>query len=170
MTKRVEQIWEFVESVHEGQLYANKPYREGHLDGVVAILAEAGMSSESDIIIGAAHDAIEDAKDERHRQFVFEWLRHHLSDFEFQAIWALTGLGENRKARNADAKAKIKAFPASANYKLADRIFNWEQAVLHGKPQASMYQREDAEFFETVVALADNEYLIDRYRRLSGRV
>jgi guanosine-3',5'-bis(diphosphate) 3'-pyrophosphohydrolase len=163
---RTEKVWAFVEGVHDGQLYAGKPYREGHLDGVVGIGREAGLSSESDEIILSAHDAIEDAKDDKHRRMVFDWLQHNLTEFEFGVVWALTGLGDNRKARNADAKTKIAAMPEAANYKMADRIFNWEQAVLHGKSQAQMYLREDAEFTEGVVALATNQYLIDRYNAI----
>lgn len=167
---RTEAVWNFVEGVHEGQLYDGKPYREGHLEGVWGVLKEAGMTGESDEIIAASHDAIEDAKDDAHRRAVYDWLKAHLTEFEFNVIWALTGLGENRKARNADAKAKIAAFPESANYKVADRIFNWENSVGLGNRLAQMYAKEDADFYENVVMLATNTVLVERYHRLSGRL
>jgi hypothetical protein len=169
MSERLNRIWAFVEEVHQGQLYAGLPYREGHLEGVKGILAEAGLNGESDEVIAATHDAIEDAKDDNHRMFVFDWLKANLTEFEFRMTWALTGIGKNRKERNADAKRKIAADPPAANYKLADRLFNWEQARLNGKPQEAMYRREDTEFYEAVVVFADNQYLVNRYERLSGR-
>jgi guanosine-3',5'-bis(diphosphate) 3'-pyrophosphohydrolase len=166
---RTEQIWEFVAGVHEGQLYDGKPYPEGHLRGVQQVLADAGLTSESDEIIAASHDSIEDAKDDKHRDYVFTWLKGNLVPFEFGVVWALTGIGENRKARNADAYGKIAANPESANYKVADRIFNWETAVRTGNRLANMYAKEDASFYEHVVMLATNPHLVERYHRLSGR-
>ncbi len=164
---RAGRIRTFVETVHEGQTYGGgRPYTY-HLDAVKAMLAAAGLDGESDGIIADCHDVIEDAKPEE-RDNVIVFVRNNTTGFEFRVIWALTGIGENRKARNADAKAKITADPVSANYKLADRLVNWENSE-PGSNHEAMYRKEDPEFYEAVVTLATNEYLVKRYLRLSGR-
>lgn len=60
-------------------------------------------------------------------------------------VWAVTGVGANRRERNANMYAKCRVLPRAVHLKLADRIANVRAS--HGTPdKLSMYRREMATF------------------------
>lgn len=160
----------FAEMVHAKHTYADGPYTD-HLDEVEEILADAGMGTVRDRIIARLHDSIEDIDPlltDMARNFVFQNFGHSV----FSTVWALSGFGHNRKARNQHAYEKIARYPEAADYKVADRIANFGAAI-RGAPasekklgKAKMYMKEFDTFDENVVALASNEALKARYRAL----
>lgn len=167
MTIRTDTIWEYVSDVHRNQSYGShtNAYVERHLKTVWHILCNAQMDTETDEIIAASHDVIEDAGD---RDEVISFLRAYLTDFEFNVVWAMTGVGSNRKERNANAKSKIMAFPAAANYKVADRVANLNASKFDEKKLA-MYQKE-AEDFRSILDLATSFALVEQYHQLINGV
>lgn len=151
--------------VHKDHTYGDKSYTH-HLDAVQQVLTDAGMNTDDDVIIAQCHDSIEDA-DPACRPYVINFHRTHMSDHAFRVVWALSGIGPNRKARNTNAYRKIAEYPAAADYKVADRIANMESAAVWQPKLYAMYLKESPAFFENVVALASNEALIARYHQIA---
>lgn len=108
-------------------LYDGVPYVEGHVDKVVAALFEhrdiiiemVGEQAFNDLVVAAyLHDTVEDTNATIRmiaRQFGLPVAR---------LVWAVTGVGPNRKTRNADMARKIALYVLSAILKAADRIAN----------------------------------------------
>jgi hypothetical protein len=110
----------FATSVHADQKYdsGTEPYVV-HLAEVRDVLVEFGWSYNSDLLVSAwLHDVLEDTavkSDEIHLKFGERVVR---------LVWAVTGVGGSRKARNEDAYGKMTSYPESIPLKLADRIAN----------------------------------------------
>jgi (p)ppGpp synthase/HD superfamily hydrolase len=129
---------------HGTQLYGGKPYAEAHLREVVAILASFGFVDEWEIA-GWLHDGVEDTA------LTIDIVRRHFGDTVAALVWAVTGLGENRKARIADMHRKVREHPLAAILKTADRIHNMETArLLPDQGLFKMYMREWPDFFKLV--------------------
>jgi (p)ppGpp synthase/HD superfamily hydrolase len=137
----------FAEAAHEGQRYGDAPYIT-HLVAVRAVLDDFGYGG----ALGVAawlHDSIEDTgatKDEIATRFGEEVA---------ELVWAVTGVGANRKERNASAYAKIRATPRAAILKLADRIANVE-ASRTVPSKLEMYRAEWRSFREHLGELGDD--------------
>ncbi len=159
------EVYDFVLAIHADQPYGDLPYSH-HLFGVYDVHVAADMDDLDSFLISMAHDSIEDVVKNR-REEVIEFLRQRLSDHAFTTVWAMTGIGHNRKTRNANYYGKIGVYTRAADHKLADRIINFESSRDGHPEKFQMYQREDAAFEEHVVSLATNQYLIDRYRAVA---
>jgi guanosine-3',5'-bis(diphosphate) 3'-pyrophosphohydrolase len=61
-------------------------------------------------------------------------------------VWAVTGVGWNRKTRNADAHMKMLKHPQAIPLKLCDRIANGRRAKKDNPGLFSMYRKEYSEF------------------------
>jgi hypothetical protein len=154
----------FAAMVHAKHTYDGEPYMDSHLQDVTEIGVWAGMNSEDDLIRMILHDTVEDIDKllvDMARTFIFT----NFGNSNFQVVWALSGFGHNRKARNAHAYAKIANYPKAANYKVIDRIANWEKGIsTQNISKASMYYKEDEAFRENVLRYATNEKLISAIR------
>jgi len=143
----------FAREAHSGQMYGDKPYVDSHVTDVVTILREFGMD-EFYIAAGWLHDVVEDTEVSKEE-----------IDLKFgprvgKLVWACTGIGPNRKARNQTIYEKIAAYPDAAIVKVADRIANVE----HSDPDSNhrqMYLKERDAFHELVARLAPRA-MIDR--------
>lgn len=130
---------------HGGQMYGDRPYRD-HLYAVVQVLRDFGyVGKYADM--GALHDVIEDT--ETHREEIEHLFGHEVS----MMVWAVTGVGDSRKMRNATIYAKISMMPKAALLKTADRIANLENAE-PGSKHAKMYIGERDEFHAHVAYYA----------------
>ncbi len=130
------------EVAHFGQEYQGRPYVEAHVSRVVAVLWSFGFEGEY-LAAGWLHDAIEDTE-------VGAILIHRMFGQEVASlVLACTGVGHNRKARNACIYERIAQYPRAAVVKLADRIANVE-ASAPGSSHRKMYQKE-ADAFAAVV-------------------
>lgn len=161
----------FAEMVHAKHTYADGPYTD-HLDEVEEVLADAGMGTARDRIIARLHDSIEDV-DPLLTKMAQDFIFTNFGYSVYGAVWALSGFGHNRKARNAHAYEKIARYPEAADYKVADRIANFGAAIRGAAigderkiKKALMYAKEDAIFRENVVHHASNTTLIERYEGL----
>lgn len=120
---------------HAAQRYGDKPYTV-HLAAVRDVLREAGFDDEHPLALAAwLHDTIEDTDATR------EELTDRFGARVADLVWAVTGIGKNRKERNENAYAKIRAYPEAAILKLADRIANVE-ASAHAPDKLAMYRKE----------------------------
>lgn len=134
------------------QLYDGKPYVEAHVDAVVRalfehrdiIVAMVGEDTFTNLVIAAyLHDAVEDTK------ATIRMIARIFGIPVARLVWAVTGVGETRKIRNADMERKIGLHVLAAILKLADRIAN-VRASDFGSKHRKMYWRE-LPSFETYI-------------------
>jgi (p)ppGpp synthase/HD superfamily hydrolase len=132
---------------HGTQQYGTSPYLV-HLAAVRAVLADAGIGSPY-LVAAWLHDIIEDTPTTQAE--VAARFGAPVADL----VWAVTGVGANRKARNADAYAKMRAHPAAATLKLADRIANVEASAASAPDKLAMYRKEWPAFSAALDGLGD---------------
>lgn len=141
----------FAKEKHDatGVLYNGVPYFEGHVDRVIKVLARFGFDSPLWVARGASHDVIEDCNVTR------EFLRGLFGIEVELPVWCVTGIGENRKARNANIYSKIIAYgtimddEAPAILKCCDRIVHFESSE-SGSGHRKMYVKEFDGFTEVI--------------------
>jgi (p)ppGpp synthase/HD superfamily hydrolase len=139
---------------HGAQAYGKEPYVV-HLAAVRSVLADFGISG--DLAVAAwLHDTIEDTGTTRRE------IAARFGDSVASLVWAVSGWGATRRQRNADAYFKIRALPAAATLKLADRIANVE-ASRDRPDRLAMYCAEH-EGFATALAGLGDERLWERLR------
>ncbi len=160
-TEREQAARDYATEKHAGQKYGEHPYTV-HLQAVRDVLRWAGFHDGHPLTIAAwLHDTIEDTDATR------EDVAARFGDDVADLVWAVTGIGKNRKERNAAAYAKIREaqsrfFPAT-NLKLADRIANVE-ASKNAPDKLAMY-REEWPGFSDALAGGGFPSLWDRLER-----
>jgi guanosine-3',5'-bis(diphosphate) 3'-pyrophosphohydrolase len=131
----MQDAYRFAAEKHAAQRYGNAPYSV-HLEAVRAVLRDAGFADDHPLAIAAwLHDTIEDTETTR------EEVESRFGEEVANLVWAVTGVGQNRKDRNAHAYAKIRVTPNAATLKLADRIANVE-ASANVPDKLAMYRKE----------------------------
>jgi len=136
----------FAETRHGSQRYGADPYVL-HLAAVREVLRAFGHDGE----LGVAawlHDVLEDTATTR------DEVRMLFGDEVEALVWAVTGVGKDRKERNAAAYAKIRAKQRAATLKLADRIANAEASRARADKLA-MYRAELPGFEEALAGLGE---------------
>ena len=128
----------FAVQAHGRQMYGTLPYSV-HLDAVRRVFLDSGIGGPL-AVAAWLHDTIEDTRT------TSENIRVLFGDEVAGLVWAVTGTGQNRRERIADAHAKIVAHPTAALLKLADRIANVEHCKTDGGPLFKMYRSEQPEF------------------------
>jgi (p)ppGpp synthase/HD superfamily hydrolase len=130
----------FAEWAHAGQMYGEESYAHSHLPEVGAVLVEFGFDTEVWRARAWLHDVIEDTQ--THPDILMDEFGPEIT----WPVWACTGIGPNRKIRNADIYTKLKVYGEEAQIlKLADRIANCRRG---GKND--MYRKEYPEFIQAV--------------------
>lgn len=133
--------------LHGDQRYGEEPY-VFHLDAVVRVLADFGFTDQHWIDAGYLHDAPEDvAPTVAAKLEMMDELDDMYPALACDLIYAVTGIGDNRKARNASIYENISEFPIAAILKLADRIANVENSDLNFH---AMYLKELPIFEENI--------------------
>jgi len=109
---------------HKNQKYGVHPYVT-HLADVVARVKTITQDPE---IIAAAwlHDTVEDT------DVTLEQIKQQFGDNVANIVWAVTGRGESRKEKMANAIAKIAQTPGSELVKSADRLSNVSASLPSG--------------------------------------
>lgn len=128
----------FAATAHMGQKYGDAPYTD-HLEAVVRVLADFGYGG-AYADAGWLHDCCEDTGVSRVE------IEAKFGEFVANLVWAVTGHGVNRKARNEDAYAKMAQFPDAVPLKLADRIANSEASRASNPRLFRRYKAEYARF------------------------
>lgn len=128
-------------AVHAGQTYGTSTYFDGHIMLVLAELIRYECCEEHVLSAGVLHDVVEDT------DVTIEQVRAQFGDKVADLVWAVTGVGKNRRERNQDAYAKISAVgDSAATIKLADRIVNVRTCWKTQDPRLFMYQKEHPSF------------------------
>lgn len=146
-------------AAHGMQRYGDKPYWR-HLQDVEDVLKDYGFTSSDYQAAAWLHDAIEDTAT------TYEDIATNFGNEVAVLVFAVTGVGHNRKTRQASIMKKLHNTKAACPLKLADRIANLEAAIEEGNSQGkfSMYYREQADF-ERVVRRHVPEEMWDRLER-----
>lgn len=135
MTKTEERARLFATMHHKSQPYGDQQYVV-HLTDVNRVLVDAGITD--DILLEASwlHDVVEDTP------ATCEDIKREFGVIVAAIVWAVTGVGKNRKERNKSAHEKIAAYGSEAvTLKLADRIANVERSK-NDLPRLTMYVNE----------------------------
>ena len=137
----------FAVRAHGDQQYGAQPYAVP-LAGVGAALAEFGHGG--DLRVAAwLHDTLEDTLAPRAE------LVAAVGPAVDALVWAVTGVGDDRKARNESAYVKIRAYPAAATLKLADRLANCRASARNTPELLAKYRAEMPRFSEALAGLGD---------------
>lgn len=145
-------------TVHAGQMYGDKFYSY-HLQQVVAVTSR--YTTEQHLIDAAwLHDVIEDTS------ITYFDLTRLFGVPTANVVWACTGVGANRKARQRSILSKLALYPGGPLVKMADRIANLT-ATLEEERQDKfvMYWKEDREFSEVVQPYVPLK-MFDEYKAL----
>ena len=132
---------EFACLAHGDQTYGGQLYWV-HLAAVRNVLVDFGFAG-SILIAAWLHDTLEDTKtslDDLSKVFGPDVLAY---------VWAVTGVGKNRKERNQHVYKKLHANVLAVPLKLADRIANVE-ASKNDPRKLAMYRSEHPGFREAL--------------------
>ncbi len=138
---------DFAVRAHGDQKYGTKPYVV-HLSAVCNVLAEFGFSGDL-MVAGWLHDVLEDTETSADK------LKLAFGSTVTKLVWAVTGVGKNRKERNECAYGRIEEHPRAVILKLADRIANAEACAKTRDHRLEMYQKEYAGFKARLERLGD---------------
>jgi (p)ppGpp synthase/HD superfamily hydrolase len=139
---------------HGKQMYGDLPYAI-HLATVEYLLAENGFN-EYHYQAGAwLHDIVEDTP------VKVENIVSAYGETVGAIVWACTGEGANRKAKNASIYKKLEQFPLAAPVKVADRIANLMECGKSASEgdisKLQMYLKEWPTFRERIEPLMQDE-------------
>lgn len=136
---------------HGDQLYGDEPYRV-HLAEVVAILDAHGYDVHYHAIaqiIGWLHDVDEDTA------VTHAMLATRFGDLVADGVWACTGVGANRREKQAAIHVKLLANPDAQPPKASDRLANMRAALRQKKRGlVKMYAGEFDTFITSVHTVA----------------
>ncbi len=145
------QARDFAVAYHGNQKYDGRPYVE-HLEEVRNILVEHSVLDEDMLIAAWLHDVIED--EPFNKIGVFSQVMFHFGLAVADLVWAVTGMGTNRKKRNHNIYEKLKCQPKACLLKLADRLANVRNSsASRARPgYLEMYRQEHTQFSEAIKA------------------
>lgn len=142
-------IRSFAVEKHGTQQYAGQPYTY-HLERVEQTLIRFKYDSAAMRCAAWLHDVVEDT------ETTLAEIINRFGGEVARLVWAVTGVGANRKTRNRNIYDKLADYPAACPLKVADRIVNHETSLhdpaLAGpsRKHLSMYLTERAEFEKVV--------------------
>jgi (p)ppGpp synthase/HD superfamily hydrolase len=154
MTSLTAKAYSLAYERHQGQTYGTdkRPYI-GHLQDVAAVLYDFGFVSEFFQCGAWLHDILEDTA---------TLLMEIESEFGYDIamlVHCVTGVGSNRKQRNASIYQKISEWPISAILKVADRIANVEMCARTRSKYGPMYLKERNSFEKRVYQYVPHQML-----------
>lgn len=111
---------EFAKIKHNGQKYGEKDYIY-HLDSVYNIGIEFNLDFRY-LVAAYLHDTMEDTDTKKIE------LKNKFGDWIANAVYAVSGFGEGRKARKQNVIEKIKLFEEAIDLKMIDRLANMRES------------------------------------------
>lgn len=146
-TDLIKRAMQVASHAHRTQKYGERPYVT-HLADVVARVKTITQDPE---IIAAAwlHDTIEDT------QVTYGDIEREFGENVAKMVWAVTGVGQDRAAKMANAIEKIAQTPGSELVKSADRLSNAQASKDENKMK--LYQRYKDEHKDLSPVLGNNE-------------
>lgn len=146
-TDLVRRAMQVASHAHRDQKYGDRPYVV-HLADVVSRVKTITQDPE---IIAAAwlHDTIEDT------QVTYSYIEEMFGKNVADMVWAVTGVGQDRAAKMANAIEKIARTPGAELVKSADRLANASASKEERKMK--LYQRYKDEHKDLSPVLGNNE-------------
>lgn len=144
ITETHDRAFAFARARHIFDRYDGGPY-EAHLLRVESILAQYGFAGPDWRAAALLHDVVEDTGTTRGE------VEAMFGENVANLVWAVTGVGPDRKAKQRDIIRKVLILPAAAPIKVADRLDNVEQARFardRGQQIALKYLNEATDFHE----------------------
>lgn len=137
---------EIAKDAHKDQLYGTQPYVV-HLADVVRRVKQ--ITNDPEIIAAAwLHDTIEDT------QVTYSYIEQMFSKNVANMVWAVTGVGQDRAAKMANAIEKIAKTPGADFVKSADRLSN--AAASKAEKKMKLYNRYRDEHTNLSPVLGNN--------------
>jgi (p)ppGpp synthase/HD superfamily hydrolase len=131
---------------HKDQLYGTQPYM-AHIEDVVRRVKQ--ITDDPEIISAAyLHDAIEDTP------VTYSYIEQQFGKNVADMVWAVTGVGQDRAAKMANAIEKIAQTPGADFVKSADRLSN--AAASKAEKKMKLYQRYRDEHTNLSPVLGNN--------------
>lgn len=138
---------------HATQLYGTMPYIV-HVTEVVRNLQKFHYDDEDILIAGFLHDIMEDVPEYfgpmKDTLYQIDLTEHPIEVYFNKNVYclvdAVTGLGKNRKEKKASMIAKLQAYPKAIPLKMADRLANIKNCVLHNPRLLDMYKKEFTDY------------------------
>lgn len=107
---------------HGEQMYAGQSY-SFHLRQVVRKLAAHGFLDADYLAAAWLHDVVEDTP------VTIDEVREKFGRRVAALVWAVTGIGHNRRTRNENIKSKLELEPHGIPLKCADRLANHDTSI-----------------------------------------
>lgn len=131
---------------HKDQKYGTRPYMV-HIEDVVRRVKQ--ITNDPEIICAAyLHDTIEDT------QTTYGEIERQFGKNVADMVWAVTGVGQNRKEKMANAIEKIARTPGADFVKSADRLSN--AAASKEEKKMDLYNRYKDEHVALSPVLGNN--------------
>ena len=140
----------FALSAHGDQTYGDLPYL-AHLAAVAALL-ETRQLPEVYRTAGWLHDVLEDTSVSRAE------LVARFGEQVAELVDAVTGEGQNRKARCSSTVQKLTRFPKAVILKLADRLANVRQSVKDNKLSLLRMYAKELPAYRVMFEVADAQW------------
>jgi (p)ppGpp synthase/HD superfamily hydrolase len=155
-TDMIRNAMQLASYAHRNQKYGEHPYVT-HLADVVARVKT--ITTDPEIIAAAwLHDTIEDT------QVTHGDIERKFGKNVADMVWAVTGHGQNRAEKMANAIAKIAQTPGSELVKSADRLSNVKASLANNPKKLQMYKDEHKDLSPV---LGNNELAQELVRLLS---
>lgn len=150
----------FAHRLHSHMKFGNGEPYSVHLDAVEQVLADFGYTGLFWQVSGQWHDLVEDCGVTR------EMVQRLAGEDVDATVWACTGNGENRRARNDDIREKVLVDWRGGIVKAADRITHLEFSIRDQSTKyASMYLKEEDRFMETMILAGVPHVMLERLQR-----
>ena len=133
-------------TAHKDQLYGTQPYM-AHIEDVVRRVKQ--ITTDPEIICAAyLHDTIEDTP------VTYSYIELQFGKNVADMVWAVTGVGETRTDKMANAIEKIAQTPGADFVKSADRLSN--ASASKDEKKMKLYQRYKDEHANLSPVLGNN--------------
>jgi (p)ppGpp synthase/HD superfamily hydrolase len=131
---------------HKEQKYGDRPYM-AHIEDVVRRVKQ--ITNDPEVIAAAyLHDVVEDT------QVTIGEIERNFGKNVAAMVWAVTGVGQDRAAKMANAIEKIARTPGAELVKSADRLSN--AAASKAEQKHKLYQRYKDEHVDLSPVLGNN--------------
>ena len=159
MNIRIYNALKLAEQYHGDQKYGDHSYMY-HIHECIDTAIAWGYNDDDLLISLALHDTIEDTTLSQ------EMIANEFSEKIALTVWAVSGIGNNRKERMKSIYQKIGLTDISGLVKLIDRYCNYKNTT-DGSSHRKMYDKEMDEFIENLskyTKTEDMDRLIKLYK------
>lgn len=150
LSEKVNDARNFALKAHGTQMYGVHPFSY-HLDSVHAIVKQADLGIDYEIA-SYLHDVVEDT-DVTKEEIAYLY-GNHIAEM----VWAVTGVGKDRKEKHQNMKDKMIAYPLAVPLKMGDRLVNMRSSKINRPKLYEIYVKEHNSFYDLFVK--GNDYIM----------